>query len=286
MPAAPRQESGRQATGARECGPESAPMRVPDADPRARFRDLFAAEWSKLSCLRLFRLPLLLAPVFTACAVWSTCSRVDVIGARGQADLDRVSASFNHGIWAFLMVGAGTIGALSIAGEYANGSIRTTFIAVPDRRRVVLAKATVLAAVTSAVGVVTAAVSFGTSQAVLSGKHLGMSITEPGAARGFAAAALLLPVSAIVGLALGVLLRHPAGALCAVFALSVVLPELVPTDGNRVVAEAAEMMPRNAWTTLVGTDTSGSVPRSWFALLLWPVAVLYAATTVVARRDV
>ncbi|MEU0933828.1 ABC transporter permease [Embleya sp. NPDC005971] len=255
----------------------------PDAGPR--FGDLFAAEWLKLRGQRTMFLPLLLAPPFAAGLTWPTCSRVQVIGARGRADLDRLGASFNHGIWGVLMIGAGTVGALFLVGEFTSGLIRTTFVAVPDRRRVLLAKAAVLTTVTSAVGVLAAAASFGTAQVVLSGEGLGMSIGSPGAARGFAAAALLLPASALVGLAVGALLRGPVAALGTVFAVSVLLPEFVPADGNPVLAELRGVLPRIAWTTLVDAD-AGSSARAWSAFALWPVAALLAAAVVLGRRDV
>jgi branched-subunit amino acid permease len=68
------------------------------------------------------------------------------------------------------MATAGTIGAMTVAGEHASGLIRTTFLAVPNRQHVVLAKAVVVASVTSAVGLVTATASFVTAQTILSGE--------------------------------------------------------------------------------------------------------------------
>ena len=50
------------------------------------------------------------------------------------------------------MLGAGALGAQSIVGEHASGLIRTTLVAVPDRGRVVLAKAAVVAAAFSPYG--------------------------------------------------------------------------------------------------------------------------------------
>ncbi|MFI6581200.1 hypothetical protein [Embleya sp. NPDC050493] len=97
---------------------------------------------------------------------------------------------------------------------------------------------------------------------------------------------MLLPVSALVGLAVGALLRGPVTALGVVFAVFLLLPEFVPADGNRVLAEPHAVLPRVAWTTSVGTDAAGSIPRSWLALALCPVAALRAATAVLGRRDV
>ncbi|MFE3201650.1 ABC transporter permease subunit [Embleya sp. NPDC059237] len=258
----------------------------------ARYPDLLAAEWLKLSSQRLLLLPLLLAPPCTVALSWFLCSGVDLIGTRDRTDFDRLAASFNHGVWGFLMIGAAVIGALSITGEYASGLIRTTFIAVPDRRRVLLAKAAVSAAVATAVGVPTAIASYGTSQVVLSGKGLGLAPGDPGVARGFLAACVLLPVAALLGLAAGVLVRHQAGAVFAVFVTLGVVPELIP-EGGRFLAEAANLMPRNAWSALASLGTADdelgpyppSATHSWLVLAGWPLALLVAAALVLRRRD-
>ncbi|GCD94889.1 ABC transporter permease [Embleya hyalina] len=258
----------------------------------ARFPDLIAAEWLKLSCRRLLLLSLFLAPPCTAALSWFLCSGVDLVGTRGRTDFDRLAASFDHGVWGLLMIGAAVIGALSFTGEDASGLIRTTFIAVPDRRRVLLAKAAVSAVVATAVGVPTAIASFGTSQAVLSGKGLGLALGDPGVARGFLAACVLLPTAALLGLAVGVLVRHRAGAVFAVFVTLGVVPEPIP-EGGRFLAEAANLMPRNAWSALVGLGTADdelgpyppSVTHSWLVLAGWPLALLTAAALVLRRRD-
>ncbi|MFF3686085.1 hypothetical protein [Streptomyces sp. NPDC002187] len=46
-----------------------------------------------------------------------------------------------------LILATGSIGALTVVGEYSTGQIRTTFAAVPARRSVVAAKVAVVTAV-------------------------------------------------------------------------------------------------------------------------------------------
>ncbi|MET8807630.1 hypothetical protein [Streptomyces sp. NPDC004546] len=59
------------------------------------------------------------------------------------------------------------------------GLIRTTTVAGPARGSVVLAKATVMTALWTAVGTVVSTGSFLVSQAVLDGRHAGVPITPP-----------------------------------------------------------------------------------------------------------
>ena len=260
---------------------------------RGRFRDLLAAERIKLFSQRSTYVLLALAPVITVCGEWFTCSGVHLVGAATRTAFDPLRGSFNSGTWGFLMVGAGAIGTLSIGSEYSSGLIRTTFLAVPDRRRVLLAKAAVVAGVTSAVGLVSATVSFVTAQAILSGEQLGLSIGRPGALRGFVACTVVLPVCAVVGLAIGALVRTPVVALFTAVLTPALLGDL-PSGGDRLTAALSSAAPQNAWSALtsLGTewDSVGPFPptllQSWTALALWPLLTLLVALTVVRRRDV
>lgn len=59
---------------------------------------------------------------------------------------------------------AGTLGVLTITGEFSTGMIRATFAAVPRRRQALAAKAAVLAAVLLAAGEILALAAFFTGQ--------------------------------------------------------------------------------------------------------------------------
>ncbi|MEU9608677.1 hypothetical protein [Streptomyces sp. NPDC048057] len=59
------------------------------------------------------------------------------------------------------------VGALAIVDEYATGTVLTTFAAVPSRRSVMVAKAVVVAVVTTVFGALAAGLSFAVTQAIL-----------------------------------------------------------------------------------------------------------------------
>ncbi|MFC9635816.1 ABC transporter permease subunit [Streptomyces mirabilis] len=263
------------------------------AELRGRFRNLLAAERIKLFSQRSTYVLLALAPVITICGEWFTCSGVHLVAASAHAAYDPLRGSFNSGTWGFLMVGASMLGVLAMSSEYSSGLIRTTFLAVPNRRRVVLAKAVVVASVTSAVGLVTAITSFITAQTILSGDQLGVSISQPAVLQGFMASTAVLPVCAVLGMAIGTLIRTSVAALFTAV-LAPVLLGAIPPNGNQFAATLNNSAPQNAWNNLTSLGTEwdhvGSFPftalQSWAALAFWPLLVLLAAVIVVRRRDV
>jgi hypothetical protein len=72
------------------------------------------------------------------------------MSAAGRASFDPVNSSYTGLALGQLLSGA--LGVLAISTEFGSGLIRATFAAVPDRPRVLAAKAAVLGAVTLAVG--------------------------------------------------------------------------------------------------------------------------------------
>lgn len=266
-------------------------------EPRARFRDLVAAEWIKLWSLRstawVFLLSALAVLAFNVGTAYDTyrywterngSDRADFIGD----GLPLLHAFTSNGALVYMLT-VGAIGALPVVGEYGTGLIRTTFTAVPDRRSVMAAKVTVIAAVTTAFGAAVSAASFVLTQAVLSGRDAGIGISHPGALRAVAASALLAPVCALAGMALGTLVRHAATTMGAVFAALVLLPALL-TDDRRWTAVLSHALPLNAWDRLAQPGgppdlypwTAGG---AWTVYGVWALAAAAITMTAVGRRD-
>ena len=121
----------------------------------------------------------------------------------------------------------GALGVLAISSEYATGLIRTTFASVPRRRAVIAAKAAVVGVVSLLAGELIAFATFFTGQQALSAQHLNVALAHPGALRGVLAAGFYLAVMAWVGLGLGTVIRHTAGAITAVTGVVFLLPTIV-----------------------------------------------------------
>ncbi|MBM9618191.1 ABC transporter permease subunit [Streptomyces zhihengii] len=282
------------------------PDTPPTAEPRARFRHLLAAEWIALWSLRsthwvLWAGAALVSGINVNSALSNARWLADMPepppgleqGARPEFLFDPLTSAFTTPAWQILMVIAGSLGAMAVFGEYTTGQIRTTFAAVPDRRAVVAAKASVLAAVTLALGTVVTAVSFGVTQWILR-DHDGLSVTSPGALRAVAASALLAPLCALVGLALGAVIRHAAGSVAAVVGVLVLLPTLFLGETYRWVKEIGNAMPFNAWNALVENPARDHAPQkypvslteAWTVFGVWALVAVAVAVVMTDRRDV
>ncbi|GAA2262315.1 MULTISPECIES: ABC transporter permease subunit [Kitasatospora] len=265
-------------------------------EPRARFTDLLAAEWTKLWSLRSTRWGLGLGALITiglnAMAAKADYDLIPQMTAQQVAESFWLRDAFSQNSYFIAMIGAGSFGALTITGEYTTGLIRTTFAAVPARRSVVTAKLLVVSAVMLAIGAVVAAASFFGSQAILSGRGGGWSFSHPGVPQAMAASALIIPVSAVVGMGLGALIRHSATATVAVIVTLLMLPELFSGHTYTWVIDINHALPRSAWTGLVDAIPgmwhgryAEPVGEAWIVLAAWSLVSALTAVFAVDRRD-
>jgi hypothetical protein len=267
-------------------------------EPPARFRDLLAAEWLKFWSLRTTAWSFLISALailgfnvgaaYESYHYWHANHMTPAAFiAQGVPLLDAFTT--NAGL--VTIIAAGAIGALAITGEYSTGLIRTTFTAVPARRSVMAAKVSVIAAVTAVFGAGVAIASFGLTQAILSGRHAGVWISYPGAWRVVVASALLVPLSAVAGAAIGAIIRHSAAAAATSIVILVVLPVLIH-DGSHLPAVIAHALPYPAWMRLVTVPYHAqSVPcpwtltGAWITFAAWGLAAAVVAVTAGHRRD-
>ncbi len=267
-------------------------------EPRARFGDLLAAEWLKFWSLRSAPWSLAIsALVVLAANVGQAWDQVrywhadDVTPARFIADGMPLQDAFTTNAGIALMIAAGAIGTLAVTGEYSTGLIRTTFTAVPARRSVLAAKVAVLTVVMTVFGAVVSGASFGLVQTILSGRQAGVPITHPGAPLIVVASALLAPLSALVGAAIGVVVRHSAAAVGATIVILQVIPLLIHASGH-LSAIVAHALPFWAWNRLVAIpfDSPGSYPwtltGAWIVLAVWAAAAALLAVAAARWRDV
>ncbi|MEU6025431.1 ABC transporter permease [Streptomyces tauricus] len=267
------------------------------AEPRARFRDLVAAEWTKWWSLRSSGWALVATALtvvglnggmaYDTYRYWSerdTASRADFV-----RDGIPLSIAFSTNAAMLLMPALSAIGATTIVGEYRTGLIRTTFAAVPARRSVLAAKVCVVTAVSTVFGAAVSVASFGLTQAVLSGRDAGVAIDHPGALRLVVASTLLAPVSALVGLALGAVLRHTAATMTANVLVLLLLPLVFGAD-RYWAAVVNHALPAGAWTRLTAVGhqpvthpwTAGG---AWTVYAVWAVAAAVVAVASVQGRD-
>ncbi|WP_320783662.1 ABC transporter permease [Streptomyces sp. CRN 30] len=280
--------------------PARFPVRV-----SARFRHLLAAEWIKLWSLRSTYW-VLGGGALTVIGinVNSAASNADRLAhqqlppepggpSRPEFLFDPMHTAFVDPAWQLFMIIAATVGGIAVFGEYSSGLIRTTFAAVPDRQAVVAAKVTVMSAVMLALGTLVSGTSFGVTQMLLK-EYGGLSLSDPGALRAVAAAALLAPLCALAGMAVAAVVRHAAGSIVTVIALLLLLPALLQGERYRWVREIGNAMPLSAWKRLVTNPVRAhdlgtfplTVTEAWIVYGAWTTLAVATAVLVVRRRDV
>jgi ABC-2 type transport system permease protein len=254
------------------------------------FPDVLKSEWAKLRTVRSTYWTLLVA-AFLMIAVSVLVSAIvaaqyATMSAKNRASFDPVSSSLAGGFLAQLAIAV--LGVLVITSEYSTGMIRATFAAVPQRRTVLAAKGTVFAAATLVVTTTAALVAFLVGQAILSTKHIGVSLGAPGALRTVLGTGMYLAVLGLLALALGTILRKTAGGITSVVGVIFVLPVLaglLPSSMNSI----QQYLPSAAGQALIFPAKSGTAqlaPWVGFAVFCtYAIAALIIAATTLQRRD-
>ena len=181
----------------------------------------------------------------------------------------------------------GVLGVLAITGEYATGMIRATLTAVPKRLPVLWAKVLVFAALAFGTMLVATFVAFFTAQAVLGSYGIGLG--APHAVRVVVALAGFLTLVGLLGLGLGFVVRSTAGGIAALVGILLVAPGILAALNTSWANSAAHYLPLNAGqamfsnTPAIGGDlTPGG---GTLVMILWVLAAVIAAATLVTKRD-
>lgn len=193
------------------------------------FGALVRSEWIKLTSLRSTIVTLgvvgVLSVGFGVMSAASVNSSWGTMSPGDRALFDATKLSF-YGIY-LAQLAVGVLGALSICGEYATGSMRTTLLVTPNRRRVLAAKAGVFAAVTFVVGEVVAFASFGVTQALIQSPVPRASLTDPNVLTAVALCGAYLPLVGLLALGLGAIIRSTAGTIAAFIGVVLVVGALL-----------------------------------------------------------
>ena len=259
------------------------------AEGRYGFRHVTRMEWLKLRSVRSTWWTLLvlavaligLAILVMARQHWATMSPPD------RASFDPANDSFGGLIIGQLAIGV--LGVLAVTSEFSSGMIRATFAAAPRRPLVLAAKAAIVAAVTVAAGEILAFVAFGVGEVVLKNPAPHASLGQPGVLRAVLMAGAYPALIALIGLGLGALIRHTAGAISAVVGVLFVLPLILVPLGTSIQNAAGKFMPmliaENSLTAVKPVAHSLSPGVGFAMLCLYAAAALAAGGWALARRD-
>jgi len=208
------------------------------------------------------------------------------LSAHDAATLDavRVSLGGSH----LSQVAFGVLGVLVITGEYSSGMIRVTFGAVPRRRLLLGAKASVFATTALIVGIVVSFAAYFVFEGLLTGDRLRSSIGDPGVVRALLGGGLYLAVLGLLGLGLGAIVRSSAGAIATLFTLLFipqVLVELLPDAWKTTIGR---YLPMEAGAQIFSQHHEAGALSPWLGFgvfALYAIAALIAAFVLINRRD-
>lgn len=256
------------------------------------FPRVVASEWVKLRSLRSTSWALALAlgvmVGIAAIAGWATTAfetgeEVDLVGnVTGGA--------------AFAELVVVVLGVLAVTGEHTTGQVRSTFAAVPSRVPVLLAKSVVVAAVTAVTTTLATALYWAVTAVFASRLGHAVDLADPESARRLLGVPVLLATLALLGLAVGALLRSTAGAVAATLGTLLVVETVLASLPWRPFQVVAPYLPGTASSRLLmPEDTIGSMNlamdvelsawQGYGVLVGWVVVLMGVACVLVRRRD-
>ncbi|MEW2502520.1 ABC transporter permease [Amycolatopsis sp. NPDC047767] len=248
------------------------------------------SEWLKFRSLRSSPIAVAVTIVGMVALGWifsaADASRWPEMRPQAKLHFDPTDVSLRGYVLAQLVLGV--LGVLIVSGEYGTGMIRATFSAVPTRLPVFWAKAGMFAVVAFVVGTVSSFAAFLGGQAFLSSQHIETSLSAPGVFRAVFGVGLYLTLVGLLGVALGWLIRHTAGAIATLFGLLLVLPGIAEALPDSWAPHVVPYLPSNAGQALLAVrpDSTMLAPWTGFAVFCGYVAVaLVLAGVLLKRRD-
>ncbi len=244
------------------------------------------AEWIKLRSVRVNVVGVAAAAVglMLLGVLFSALAPTDM-GPGGTAT-DSVSLAFGGTSLSQLIIGV--LAALFVGSEYASGLIRTTFGAVARRTRVLRAKAIVFGGATGLAMTLGAFAAFFAGSVVYSGNLPSHSIGDPGVLRAVLSVGFYGACVALIGIAVGFLVRSTATAIGLLLGLLMLAPLLVDLVPGTVGETLSKIVPSNAGEAMMSVTSRDSLlsPMVGLAVLVaWVVGLLTLAAVALRRRD-
>jgi ABC-2 type transport system permease protein len=268
--------------------PQAAPRRFDHA--RASLGNVLRSEWTKIWSVRSTPWTLLILIVttvgFSVLASWGQSTHLADMSAKDRATLDVTFSSLSGLTLGQLAIAV--LGVLVVTTEYSTGGVKATFTAVPDRLRVLLAKGIVFAVIATVVGIITSFAAFYAAEPFWAHQHLAAHIGDPHVLRAIIGSGLYVLASGMFGFALGVVIRHTAGAITAAVALLLVIPPLTQLLPGEWGHDIFKVFTSNAGSMIATTIQQARSLTPWegyLAVTVWWVVPLIIGAYLMKRRD-
>ena len=240
---------------------------------------LLSAELLKLRTTRALYVATFVALVFATALPF-------VVGAlAGTGDVDELTArSLLDVVRAPVQVAGGAVllvGLFASAGEYRHRTVLLSRLAEPRSGRLLLAKLAAVVLVAGCVGLALDLLSLAAGAVVLHQHGLPVEPLSHGVPRVLLLVPPVLALYAVLGLAVGALIRSTAGAVGAVLVWAFVIEGALPLVTGS--PHLGDRLPSGAFKALVQGGSAVS-PAQAAALLLGYAVVLVGAAAVMERR--
>lgn len=175
-------------------------------------------------------------------------------------------------------------GLIAVTTEFRYGTIRPTLLVEPRRRVLAAAKLTAAALTGAAFGALSVGLAFGGGLALLAVRGVGFAVSTSHTLELALGTVAVATLSAVVGAAVGALIRNQTGAILALisyaFVVDAVLFAALPSAGRFLPGKAGDALLGRPVDDLLAPGAGAAV------LALWTVAFVAAAVLRTARSDV
>jgi ABC-2 type transport system permease protein len=172
----------------------------------------------------------------------------------------------------------GILGVLLITSEYSSGAIGPSLAAVPRRMRFLGAKAVVVGVITFVVVEIIVFAAFFIGQALISGHAPSATLGEPNVLRALIGGGLYGALLAMLGLALGTILRNAAGAIAVLVAVLFVLPGIAAALPATIEHTVQEYWPTQAGQQITNVVRTAHTLSAWAGLGIFALFVAIIST--------
>ena len=243
-------------------------------------RSTVRMEWLKLRSVRStwYLLAAFAAGLIGVALLVMSSQHWSQFDATARASFDPTNSMFTGLAFGQLLLGA--LGVLVVTAEFSSGMIRATFAAVPSRPLVLAAKACVLGGLTLLAGEIVAFASFFIGQLLLRAPAPHPALGQPGVLRAVVLAGAYPALIALIGLGLGAVIRHTAGAISSVFGLMFVLSIVIQVLPNTWRWDIMRFFPDAAGRVLSVTLPGQQNPHLWSTWPQFLVTVIWAVVLV------
>ncbi len=185
----------------------------------------------------------------------------------------------------------GVLGVLLMSGEFTTGSAVSTFLASPQRLRVMGAKVILITVLTAVVQLASTLAAYLICLPLAKNYNMTLDFGSEAFQRMMWFGALAVVMAALMGLALGVLLRNSAGGITSLVALFFVLPLVaqILTAVTDWFADVARFMPDRLGLSLALPLSTPSDLEMWQQLLGvagWVLVPLALGAVLLKSRDI